>query len=72
MTWNFEDFTDIDARLKLHCELALCEEENETVLMLCKAGAAVVIAGSSVKNFTSVVAVTNKAVYLLKVTRPER
>jgi len=68
MEWDYGDFVQADHRLKLYCELTLCEEAEETVLLLTRVR---VLVKSSDKMFPGVVAVTNRKIYVLRITKAE-
>lgn len=36
IAWDYHDFTLVDHRVKLHCELNLCQERDENILLLAK------------------------------------
>ena len=69
LEWNYADFTAIDHRLKLFCDLALMDDPEEFLLMTLKCSCHM----SNLESgfFSAVIAVTSKFIHVLKVTRPE-
>ncbi len=68
MEWDFADFSNADHRLKLYCELSLCDEPDECVLLMAKGR---VVVRSTGRGFLAVVVVSNKRLHLLRVTKAE-
>lgn len=66
--WNFTDYGKADHRVQLYCELSLFKEE-EDLLLLAKGFLHLRSAPSSV--WPGVLVVTNKRIYMLKITGPE-
>lgn len=69
MSWNYSDFGEIDHRMKLFCELTLCQEAEEAVYLVAKASIKV---HTYPRMFIGVVAVSNKNIHVLKMTQPEK
>ena len=70
MEWNYDDFSQADHRVKLYCDLSLCQDSEETVLLMAKSG--IVIPGPGRKRmFAGVFVVSNMKAYVLRMTRNE-
>jgi hypothetical protein len=68
MNWNYSDFTQADHRIKLYCDLSLCEESDESVLLMAKAG---IVANNGKRMFAGVFVVSNLKIYVLRITKAE-
>jgi len=68
ISWNYTDFGKADHRVQLYCELSLFREE-EDLLLLAKGTLHLRSAPTTV--WPGVVVVTNKRIYMLKITGPE-
>ena len=70
MEWNCDDFSQADHRVKLYCDLSLCQDSDETVLLMAKSG--IVIPGPGRKRmFAGVFVISNMKAYVLRMTRTE-
>lgn len=70
MEWNYDDFSQADHRVKLYCDLSLCQDSDETVLLMAKSS--IVIPGPGRKRmFAGVFVVSNMKAYVLRMTRTE-
>ena len=70
MEWNYDDFTQADHRVKLYCDLSLCQDADETVLLMAKS--TIVIPGPGRRRmFAGVFVVSNMKAYVLRMTRTE-
>ena len=67
INWNMTDFSKVDHRVQLYCEMFLFREE-EDLLLLTKAELHV---RSVARMFPGVLVVTNKKIYLLHITARE-
>jgi hypothetical protein len=38
MSWNYDDFSEIDHRLRLYCEINLFHQHDEELLLVAKVG----------------------------------
>ena len=70
MEWNCDDFSQADHRLQLYCDLSLCQDSGETVLLMAKSGVAVPGPGRK-RMFAGVFVVSNMKAYVLRMTRAE-
>ncbi len=68
MSWDYSDFTSADHRVKLYCDLTLCEEGDESVLLLARSRIGIKVTG---KVFIGVLIVTNKKIQVMRITRTE-
>ena len=68
ISWNYTDYSKADHRVQLYCELSLFREE-EDLLLLVKGSLHLRSAPTTV--WPGVVVVTNKRIYMLKITGPE-
>jgi len=68
ISWNYKDYSKADHRVQLYCELSLFREE-EDLLLLAKGYLHLRSAPTTV--WPGVVVVTNKRIYMLKITGQE-
>ncbi len=68
MEWDHSDFSNADHRLKLYCELTLCDEPGEIVLLTARAW---LVLRSTARGFLAVLVVSNKRIHVLRVTKAE-
>ncbi|XP_042884414.1 serine/threonine-protein kinase 11-interacting protein-like isoform X3 [Penaeus japonicus] len=66
--YSYEDFADVDHRLKLHCEVLLFHEPGEQLLGLVKA---VLLIQGGKREFQGILAVSNKKLYILEIVAQE-
>ncbi|XP_076051987.1 uncharacterized protein LOC143031703 isoform X1 [Oratosquilla oratoria] len=66
--YSYEDFRDVDHRLKLFCDVLLFRESDEDLQGLIKA---VVVVKDGKEPFVGLVVVSSRNVYVLEVTGPE-
>jgi len=62
--WNTDDFTQVDHRIRLYCEINLFHQETEELLIVAK-GELFVKSQASLKLFSGLLVVTNKSIYIL-------
>lgn len=66
--YSYEDFADVDHRLKLHCDVILFHEPGEQLLGLVKA---VLLIQGGKREFQGLLAVSNKKLYILEIVAQE-
>ncbi|XP_069960971.1 serine/threonine-protein kinase 11-interacting protein isoform X3 [Cherax quadricarinatus] len=66
--YSYEDFTDVDHRLKLHCEVLLFHEPGENLLGLVKA---VLLIRGGRREFQGLLVISNKKLYILEIIAQE-
>ncbi|XP_068203292.1 serine/threonine-protein kinase 11-interacting protein-like isoform X2 [Palaemon carinicauda] len=66
--YSYEDFSDIDHRLKLHCEVLLFHEPEEFILGLVKA---VLLVKGGLREYQGIVVLSSKKIYILEIVGPE-
>eukprot|EP00095_Tigriopus_kingsejongensis_P008326 maker-scaffold1724_size29877-snap-gene-0.11 protein:Tk08326 transcript:maker-scaffold1724_size29877-snap-gene-0.11-mRNA-1 annotation:"serine threonine kinase 11-interacting protein" len=64
ISWNYNDFTFVDHRVKLHCELNLCQEREECILLVAKGLVKLPDRG---RLFSGVLVFSNRSVFTLKI-----
>jgi len=68
MTWNYSDFSQIDHRIRLFCEINLFHQHDEELLLVAKGK---LIVKSLDKLLDGLLVLSNKNIYILKATREE-
>jgi len=68
MKWDYEDFANIDHRIRLYCEINLFHQQDEELLLVTKGN---MIVKSLEKTLKGLLVLSNKNIYLLKATREE-
>ena len=68
INWDYQDFTNIDHRVQLYCELSLFKED-EDILLLAKGQ--LYVRSHPGKMYSGVIVVTNKKIYSLAITGVE-
>ncbi|XP_059098764.1 uncharacterized protein LOC131892904 isoform X2 [Tigriopus californicus] len=63
IAWDYHDFTLVDHRVKLHCELVLCQERDENILLLAKGFIKVPSLGNM---FRGVFVFSNRNLFILR------
>ncbi|XP_037788373.1 serine/threonine-protein kinase 11-interacting protein-like isoform X5 [Penaeus monodon] len=66
--YSYEDFADVDHRLKLHCDVILFHEPGEQLMGLVKA---VLLIQGGKREFQGILAVSNKKLYILEIVAQE-
>ncbi|XP_047483139.1 serine/threonine-protein kinase 11-interacting protein-like isoform X4 [Penaeus chinensis] len=66
--YSYEDFADVDHRLKLHCDVILFHEPGEQLMGLVKA---VLLIQGGKREFQGILAVSNKKLYILEIIAQE-
>ncbi|XP_066962716.1 serine/threonine-protein kinase 11-interacting protein isoform X3 [Macrobrachium rosenbergii] len=66
--YSYEDFSDIDHRLKLHCEVLLFHEPEEFILGLVKA---VLLVKGGLREYQGIVVLSSRKIYILEIVGPE-
>ncbi|XP_071522690.1 uncharacterized protein [Panulirus ornatus] len=66
--YSYEDFSDVDHRLKLHCEVLLFHEPGEQLLGLVKA---VLLVKGGRREFQGLLVISNKKLYILEIVAQE-
>ncbi|XP_045597946.2 serine/threonine-protein kinase 11-interacting protein isoform X3 [Procambarus clarkii] len=66
--YSYEDFADVDHRLKLHCEVLLFHEPGEQLIGLVKA---VLLVKGGRREFQGLLVISNKKVYILEIIAQE-